>query len=121
MKERWRYGEAGSALVNEESEAIIEEIRKASEEYNAKDMYNIDETSYYWKMKPNQSLSTLEASGKKMDKARITTPFTCNTIGTQRLPIWFIGTACCLNCFRAEGIHTLDCLGAFWRYNKTAG
>jgi hypothetical protein len=31
----------------------MEEIRKASKEYNAKDIYNIDKTSYYWKMKPN--------------------------------------------------------------------
>ena len=120
MKERRRHGEAGSAEINEESEAIMEEIRKAGEEYNAEDIYNIDETSYYWKMKPDRSLSTLEASGKKMDKARITAALTCNATGTQRLPPWFIDTACRLNCFRAEGIYTLDRLGAFQRYNKTA-
>jgi hypothetical protein len=120
MKERRRHGEAGSALVNEESEAIMEEIRKAGEEYNAEDIYNMDETGYYWKMKPDRSLSTLETSGKKMDKARITAALTCNAIGTHRLPIWYIGTACRPNCFRAEGLSTLDHLGAFWRYNKTA-
>jgi hypothetical protein len=47
LKERQHYGEAGSAQLNEESEATIEEIRKAGKEYNAKDIYNMDETSYY--------------------------------------------------------------------------
>jgi hypothetical protein len=98
----------------------MEEIKKAGEEYNAEDMYNIDESSYYWKMKLDRSLSTFEASGKKMDKARITVALTCNAIGTKRLPIWFISTACRPNCFCAEGIHTLNQLRAFWRYNKTA-
>jgi hypothetical protein len=120
LKERRRHGEAGSAQLNEESEVTMEEIRKAGEEYNAEDIYNMDETGYYWKMKPDRSLSTLETSGKKMDKARITAALTCNATGTHRLPIWYIGTACRPNCFRAEGLSTLDHLGAFWRYNKTA-
>jgi hypothetical protein len=98
----------------------MEEIWKAGKEYNAKDIYNMNETSYYWKMKPDRSLSTLETSGKKMDKARITIALTCNAIGTNQLPIWYIGTTYCLNYFHAKGLSTLDHLRAFWRYNKTA-
>ena len=44
----------------------MEEIRKAGKEYNAEDIYNMDETGYYWKMKPDWSLSTLETSRKKI-------------------------------------------------------
>jgi hypothetical protein len=119
MKERRRHGKAGSAQVNEESEAVMEEIRKSSEDYKAKDLYNMDESSYYWKTKPYRSLSTLETSGKKIDKARITVALTCNATGTDQLLIWYISTACYPNCFCAESLSTLDHSGVFWRYNKT--
>ena len=98
----------------------MEDIRKAGEEYEADCVYNMDETGYYWKMKPDRSLSTFEVSGKKKDKARITAALTCNATGTDRLPIWFIGNANRPNCFRAARFTTLDHLGAFWRHNKTA-
>jgi hypothetical protein len=70
-------------------------------------------------MQLDWSLSTLETSGKKMDKARITIALTYNAIGTDRLPIWYIGTTCHPNYFHIEGLSTLDHLGAFWKYNKT--
>ena len=80
----------------------------------------MDETGYYWKMKPDRSLSTFEESGRKKDKARITVSLTCNSTGTDRLPLWFIGKAKRPNCFKAERLQNLESLGAFWRYNDTA-
>jgi hypothetical protein len=71
-------------------------------------------------MKPDRSLSTFEESGRKKDKARITVNLTCNSTGTDRLPLWFIGKAKRPNCFRAERLQDLESLGAFWRYNDTA-
>ena len=99
MKERRRYSKAGSVQLDEESAAIMEEIRKACKEYNTKDVYNMDETGYYWKAKPDRSLSTFKASRKKKAKARITAALTCNVTGTYRLLIWFIDTVCRPNCF----------------------
>jgi hypothetical protein len=99
MKERRRHGEGSSAQIDEDSERMMEEIRQAIKEYGHDLTYNMDESGYYWKMKPDRSLSTFEAKGAKKAKARITANFCCNTSGTDKLPSWFIGTAKRPNCF----------------------
>ena len=120
MKERRRHGEAADAQLDEDSERIIEEIRQECRKYIADCVYNIDKTGYYWKMKPDRSLTTFKESGRKKDKARITVSLTCNATGTDRLPLQFISKANRPNCFRAKYLHGLDTLGAYWRYNDTA-
>ena len=120
MKERRRHGEGRSAQLDEDSEAIMEDIREEGKNYPANCIYNIDESSYYWKLKPDRSLSTFECKGEKKQKARITVALTCNSTGTDKLPPWFIGTASRPNCFRAERICGLEPLSAVWRHNKTA-
>ena len=65
-------------------------IREVSQSYNPEDIFNMDETGYFWKMVLDRSLSTERESGQKADKARITAAFTCNATGTRKLPIWFI-------------------------------
>jgi hypothetical protein len=98
----------------------MEEIREAGREYGADNTYNMDESSYYWKLKPDRSLSTFEAHGQTKQKARITINFCTNASGTDKLPPWFIGTAKRPHCFRHERLTTIDHLGAIWRHNKTA-
>jgi hypothetical protein len=120
LKAHRRHGEAGSAVINDESERIMEEIREEGKKYEADCIYNFDETGYYWKMKPDRSLTTFEESGRKKDKARVTVGLTCNATGTDRLPLWFIGTANRPHCFRSEHLTGLDTIGAVWRHNKTA-
>jgi hypothetical protein len=71
-------------------------------------------------MKPDRSLLTFEESERKKDKARITVGLTCNATGTDRLPLWFIGSANRPNCFRAERLIGLETIEAHWRHNKTS-
>jgi hypothetical protein len=80
----------------------------------------MDEIGYYWKQKPDRSLSTFKESSRRKDKARITVNLTCNATSTNRLPLWFISKAKRPNCFRAKRLEGLETLGAFWRYNDTA-
>jgi hypothetical protein len=120
IKERRRHGEGASAQVDDESENTMEEIREQVEEYGPENTYNMDESGYYWKMKPDRSLSTFEAKGTKKAKARITVNFCVNATGSDKLPPWFIGTAKRPNCFRAERLTELEPLGAVWRSNKSA-
>lgn len=120
IKERRRHGEGASAQVDDESEKIIEEIREQVKEYGPENTYNMDESGYYWKMKPDRSLSTFEAKGTKKAKARITANFCVNASGSDKLPPWFIGTSKRPNCFRAEHLIEIDHLGAVWRSNKSA-
>jgi DDE superfamily endonuclease/Fission yeast centromere protein N-terminal domain/Tc5 transposase DNA-binding domain len=120
LKERRRHGEGASAQIDEDSEHIMAEIRKEAAEYGPDNTYNMDESGYYWKMKPDRSLSTFEAKGLKKAKARITANFCCNASGTDKLPPWFIGTAQRPRCFQRENLYELDHLGAVWRSNKSA-
>jgi len=53
MKEKRRHGKGADAQVDENSEKIMEEIRKEAKTYPADCVYNIDETGKYWKMKPD--------------------------------------------------------------------
>ena len=80
----------------------------------------MDETGKYWKMKPDRSLTTQVEYGRKKDKARITACLTCNATGTDRLPIWFIGKANRLNCFKNKYLDGLQSIRAVWRHNNTA-
>jgi DDE superfamily endonuclease/Fission yeast centromere protein N-terminal domain/Tc5 transposase DNA-binding domain len=120
LKERRRHGEGASAQIDEESEAIMAEIRRVGREYGPENTYNMDESGFFWKLKPDRSLSSFEAHGTKKQKARITANFCCNAAGTDKLPIWFIGTAKRPNCFRTENLTEIDHLGAVWRHNKSA-
>jgi hypothetical protein len=120
MKERRRHGEGASAKIDDESEKMMEEIRETVREYGPDLTYNMDESGYYWKMKPDRSLSTFETKGTKKAKARITANFCTNATGTNKLPVWFISTAKRPNCFQARGLWEIDHLGAVWRSNKSA-
>jgi hypothetical protein len=83
MKEKRRHGEAGSVQLDDDTDMIMEQIRNKCRKYTADCIYNMDETGYYWKMKPNHSLSTFEENGKKKDKARITVNLCYNATGTD--------------------------------------
>jgi hypothetical protein len=71
---------------------VIDAIREIKKGYLPKDTYNIDETSLYWKKLPNSGLTRFSA-GKKLDKTRITANIYCNEDSSNKLPLWFIGTA----------------------------
>jgi hypothetical protein len=86
LKERRRHGEGASAQVDDDSEKIMEEIREAGKEYGPENTYIMDESAYYWKLKPGRSLSTFEAHETKKQKARIIINLCCNATGTHKLP-----------------------------------
>jgi hypothetical protein len=56
-------------------------------------------------------------AGGKVNKARITANFCCNASGTDKLPIWFIGTAAKPRCFAATDTDITN-LPMVWRSNK---
>ncbi len=120
LKERRRYDEGASTQINDKRERITEEIREARKEYRAENTYNIDQSAYYQKLKPDRSLLTFEAHRTKKQKARITINFYCNATGIDKLPLWFISTMNRLNCFCAKRLQTIYHLRGFQRHNKTA-
>jgi hypothetical protein len=56
----------------------------------------------------------------KADKTRITVNFCCNEDGSDKLPLWFIGTANKPRCFAQNHISNPENLGIYWRHNRTA-
>jgi hypothetical protein len=77
----------------------------------------MDETALYWKTVPDRTLSTVQRAGGKVNKARITANFYCNASRTDKLPIWFIGTAAKPRCFAATDTDITN-LPMVWRSKK---
>ena len=94
-------------------------IRQVISKYSPKDIFNCDETGLYWRMIPDQSLTTRSIPGKRKDKARITLHFCINSDTSECLPIWIIGIAKKPRVFQAAGVN-IENLGCYWRSNKKA-
>jgi len=116
VKEYKSHGESGSAPITE-AQQQMKEIQAVLSEYELCDIYNGDETAYYWQMQPDHGLATHQLAGKKKDKARITVMVTSNGDGLEREPLWIIESAKHPRCFKNVDIHSLRCQ---YRYNKAA-
>ena len=110
------HGEAGAVDV-EAVGVSLEDLRSQISSYHLDDVYNMDETAMYWKNSPDRSIATMQMSGGKVDKARITANFCCNATGTNKVPIWFIGTAANPRCFRKAHV-LMKNLAMEWRHNQ---
>lgn len=86
-----QYGEANS--LSEDADALTIGICQDLSTYAPQDIFNCDETGLYWKKIPDQSLLTQSIPGQKKEKERISALLCCNSDISDRLPIWFIGTA----------------------------
>lgn len=111
-----RHGEAGSVDVST-MEAELVKIRAITAEYSQKDVYNMDETALYWKKTPERGLATQQMPGVKVDKCRMTIALTVNADGTDRVPLWIIGTAARPRCMKNVDLSSLRC---HYRNNKKA-
>jgi hypothetical protein len=59
----------------------------------------------------------MQMAGGKIVKARITANFCCNASGTDKRPIWYIGTAAKPRCFASNRVD-ISQLPMVWRNNK---
>jgi len=95
-----------SANVNVE----IEENWKANlasimEGYEPENIFNMDETGYFFRELPNRSLAQKKAAckGGKMAKDRITVALTCSAVGEKLTP-WVIGKSRKPRCLRGVNL-----------------
>jgi hypothetical protein len=116
VKEYHQHGEAGSAPITE-AEEQMQEIRRVLSEYELRNIFNADETGYYYRMQPERGLAMEQMAGKKKDKARLTVLVTANGDGSERYPLWIIGSALNPRCFKNV---RADSLGCIYRANKKA-
>ena len=90
VKERKTHGEAESAPISE-AEEEMQQIRAELMKYDIADVWNADETAYYWRIQLDRGPRTCQMHGRKKDKARITILVTVNGDGSEREPLWIIG------------------------------
>ena len=92
FKQQVAHGESGSVqqeVINQELPAL----RQLLQQYHPDDIFNADETGLFYNMPPNKTIASSPTSGLKKNKARISILFACNSSGTEKLDLIFIGHA----------------------------
>ncbi|GES89798.1 CENP-B homolog protein 2-like [Rhizophagus clarus] len=83
--QRYRaHRKAGSALLESFAEERMK-LRRLLGQFTLDQIYNIDETSLFYQMPPNQTLSTKPILGQKKDKTRTMVLLGANVMGTDKL------------------------------------
>jgi hypothetical protein len=116
LRTRRRPGEAGSA----DPAAVVlgrQQLQQLTDLYEAKDIFNMDETGLCYPMAPARSICTKGARGVKKNKTRIMVALTANANGTDALPPLFLGRAKQPYCFKKR---TAEELGFQYRSNQKA-
>ncbi|KAL0209586.1 hypothetical protein RCL1_008424 [Eukaryota sp. TZLM3-RCL] len=86
-------GEAKSADVEGMKEALPGILSRIGE-FRPEDVYNLDETALYWKLKPGKRITKRKkVPGEKKSKDRLTVTLATNTDGSEKLPLLVIGRA----------------------------
>lgn len=86
-------------------------------EYEAENIFNMDETALFWRRSPSGGLSTQTIPGQKKDKSRVSLIICTNATGTQRLHIWVIGQSARPRALRSVNIEAMELI---WKSNKKA-
>ncbi|WBW74308.1 ARS-binding protein [Schizosaccharomyces osmophilus] len=94
-------------------------IHELKNRYAVRDIYNMDEISFFWKLTPKRIIRKNNVAGVERNKAFVTVTICCNADGTERLPLWIIGYSKEPRAFRAAKIppHNLNII---WRHNGVA-
>ncbi|KIJ26212.1 hypothetical protein M422DRAFT_192527 [Sphaerobolus stellatus SS14] len=116
IREFRRHGEAGSVDIDAVKD---EQIRLAAliKKFAPEDRFNFDETGLFAFAPPDRGLATKQMSGKKAEKFRITLGVGCNAMGTEKLPLLFIGKSKQTRCFKHK---TPQSLGFDYYNNQKA-
>lgn len=98
LKCRLLQGEAASADMS-----AVELGRRALQgltaSYSRTDVFNLDETAFFFTTSPPRSISSHTLAGRKQGKKRITVAIACNADGTTKQPLLFVGASQRPRCF----------------------
>ena len=110
------HGESASADMGAVTTSR-EQLKRDLENYNPNDIYNIDETGLFYKLKPTSTLATGPVKGEKRSKERITVALCCNATGTDKIRPFVIGRSARPRCF---GRDFDPAMYVDYRHNKKA-
>ena len=116
LKEIRKHGEAGlvDIMTVEMERARIKELLVR---FQPEDRWNVDESALFAFAPPDRGLSQRQMSGKQVNKFQITLAFACNSDGSEKKDLFFIGKSKKPQCFGQQGpiAH-----GFYYCSNKTA-
>ncbi len=116
LKEIRKHGEAGSVDI-----ATVEAEQARMKELLARfwleDRWNMDESALFAFAPPDRGLAQRQMRGKQANKFCITIAFACNSDGTEKKDLFFIGKSKKPRCFGRQGPIAR---GFNYRSNKTA-
>ncbi|QRW13379.1 tigger transposable element-derived protein 4 [Ceratobasidium sp. AG-Ba] len=78
------HGEAASAPIDT-LDTEVQRIKELIELYNARDVFNVDETALFFRLPPTTGLAFEQMSGIKADKIRLTYLLGANMDGSEKL------------------------------------
>ncbi|XP_055806878.1 CENP-B homolog protein 2-like [Solanum dulcamara] len=86
IKSYRRFGE-NSSVIMENIENELPSIRSKLDQFELKDIYNMDKTGLFYRLKADYSLATKQLEGRKKDKEKITLALCCNGDGSDKVPL----------------------------------
>ena len=95
-------GEANQVSTSMTSDWLQSTLPSVLNEYEARDVFNVDETGSFYRCLPDKTLSFKgqQCSGSKKSKERITVKEACNSNGSEKLPLFVIGKSIKPRCFK---------------------
>jgi hypothetical protein len=84
------HGEIGSVDFDEAAKSV-EALRGVIGQYYPANIFNMDETAFFYKFMPRCSYVLNAAPALKQDKSRVTVVVCTNANGTEKLPLLFVG------------------------------
>ena len=99
VKSREMYGEAADA----DDQAVTDclpRLQDICSRYGLGDMWNVDETGSNYAMDPDRTICASPVPGRKKEKKRPTLLVCANSSGTEKFPLFFIGSARRPHCFQ---------------------
>jgi len=85
------HDEGGSFDITGNVEEMMNILQTEVMGFQEKDVYNMDETAFYWRRAPDHTLATKQLHGMKKSKSRWTARMCGNSDGSDRCSIWLIG------------------------------
>lgn len=111
-----KHGEAAS-IDEEAARQGRGKMRRLTDAYARSDIYNMDETAFYFRQETATTLTTKKkVSGKKKNKDRLTLALAVNADGTDKLPPLYIGTAAVPRPLKGRDV--VSELGVFYTNSK---
>lgn len=92
------HGEAASVscAAVDVGRAVLQEATRGYDKWN---VFNMDETAFFYCAPPAKSISAERISGRKQVKKRLTIAVCCNADGSTKLPLLFVGAVQKPRCF----------------------